>query len=134
MTLKLKNHLLFACALMTIGIVLGAMGAHSLKSVLSPEKLISFKTAVNYQFIAGFGVFIQAIISHFFSPKASKCRWITLQKIGALFFSGSIYLLIFLPSGGLKSLIGPITPIGGVLLICSWFWFFIHIARLKVLK
>lgn len=134
MTLKLKNNLLFAVALMCLGIVLGALGAHSLKSILSPEKLASFKTAVNYQFIAAFGVFLQALIGHFYLDPASKWRWILLQKMGVLFFSGSIYLLVFMQSGTLKSIVGPITPIGGLLLICSWLWFFIHIARLKVSK
>ena len=134
MTLKLKKSILFAIGLMFLGILLGALGAHSLKTVLSPEKLLSFKTAVNYQFIGAFGVFVQAFISHYFLDPSSKWRWVLLQKIGVVFFSGSIYLLVFLPSGAFKSFLGPVTPIGGILLICSWLWLFIHIARLKVSK
>lgn len=132
MTLKLKRNLLFAAALMAIGIVLGALGAHSLKSVLTPDKLASFKTAVNYQFIAAFGLFFQTLISHMFLTKDAKWGWILLQKLGAIMFSGSIYILVFIPPSLFKSIIGPITPIGGVLLICSWVWFFIHIAKTKV--
>ncbi|MGB0424831.1 MAG: DUF423 domain-containing protein, partial [Flavobacteriales bacterium] len=109
MTLKLKKSILFAIGLMFSGIFLGALGAHSLKSVLSPDKLLSFKTAVNYQFIGAFGVFIQALISHLFLDPNSKWAWVLMQKIGVVLFSGSIYLLVFLPSGLLKSFLGPVT-------------------------
>jgi len=40
------------------------------------------------------------------------------MALGTAMFSGSIYLLCL--DIGPKKLIGPITPVGGLLLICGW--------------
>jgi len=55
-----------------------------------------------------------------------------LLLIGVVLFSGSIYLLATKDiSGlsGLKSVLGPITPIGGVLMIAGW-----TVALFKMIK
>jgi uncharacterized membrane protein YgdD (TMEM256/DUF423 family) len=51
------------------------------------------------------------------------CRMMT---IGVIIFSGSIYLLAFKLILGLPWLkyLGPITPIGGICMIASWFMLF----------
>ncbi len=41
-----------------------------------------------------------------------------VMALGTAMFSGSIYLLCL--DIGPKKLIGPITPVGGLLLICGW--------------
>ena len=44
-----------------------------------------------------------------------------LTLFGILFFSGSIYLLTTASITGIKTkMLGPITPIGGMLLISAW--------------
>jgi uncharacterized membrane protein YgdD (TMEM256/DUF423 family) len=52
--------------------------------------------------------------------------WLTLS--GVLFFSGSIYLLATNQLTQLKTkFLGPVTPIGGMLLISAWGYLFYSI-------
>lgn len=44
----------------------------------------------------------------------------SLLTTGTILFSGSVYGLVLSPSAGLKKILGPITPIGGLLLIAGW--------------
>ena len=44
-----------------------------------------------------------------------------LFSLGCLFFSGSIYGLVLLPKGhALRKVLGPVTPLGGLLFIAGW--------------
>ncbi|MBS4040745.1 MAG: DUF423 domain-containing protein [Flavobacteriales bacterium] len=102
-----------------IAIVLGAFGAHGLKKHLLPEQLISFETGVKY--LMYHGLFLLALAKFDFIPSTALSSIYWLVVIGALFFSGSIFLLTT------ESLIGFsikkfawITPIGGTLLIIAW--------------
>lgn len=100
-------------------IVLGAFGAHALKKLLTEAQLVSFETAVKYQmYHALFLVFLAS--TSFFGEKEKTVAF-GLTLAGVLFFSGSIYLLSTQSITGLKTkLLGPITPIGGLLLIGAW--------------
>ncbi len=129
---KEKMVLLWFVGALGSAIVLGAMGAHALKSVLSAGALQSFNTAVRYQFFSAIALVLFLLVDQQFLKNALSIWVYRLQILGMLFFSGSIYLLVALDSGTLKSIIGPITPIGGVLLIIASSWLFIHIAREKV--
>lgn len=99
------------------------MGAHALKGLLSPELLESFETGVRYHLIHSVLLLVLAIMvkSETFNSKrlflASK-----LLMAGMIFFSGSIYLLStrHLMDAAFLKVLGPITPIGGLLLITSW--------------
>ncbi|MFN3908691.1 MAG: DUF423 domain-containing protein [Flavobacterium sp.] len=102
-----------------IAIVLGAFGAHGLKKHLLPEQLVSFETGVKYLMYHGLFLLVLAKFDFIPSTALSSIYW--LLVIGALFFSGSIFLLTT------ESLIGFsikkfawITPIGGTLLIIAW--------------
>jgi uncharacterized membrane protein YgdD (TMEM256/DUF423 family) len=56
--------------------------------------------------------------------------WFTI--FGVFFFSGSIYLLATNGITNLKSkFLGPITPIGGLLLIMAWSYLFYSILSKK---
>lgn len=131
---KEKMVMLWFAGALGSAIVLGAMGAHALKSVLSDASLQSFNTAVRYQFFSAIALLLFLLAEKQFLKNALSIWVYRLQILGMLFFSGSIYLLLALESGTLKSIIGPITPIGGVLLIIASTWFFIHIAQEKVSK
>jgi uncharacterized membrane protein YgdD (TMEM256/DUF423 family) len=55
-----------------------------------------------------------------------------LTLFGTLFFSGSIFLLTTKNLTGVDfKFLGPVTPIGGLLLIMAWFWLFIKILTKK---
>ena len=103
------------------GIILGAFGAHGLKKILEdfPEKIASFETGVRYQMYSGFAFLILGLNSDklIFSLKPIFAFWI----IGTLFFSGSIYFLSIQSVLGISlKFLGPITPLGGLLLILGW--------------
>ena len=125
-----RKMITFAALLGASGIILGAFGAHELKKVLSPEALVTFETGVKYQmYHALFLLF--AGTTALISAKAKKAIFIIVAT-GVLFFSGSVYLLacnnIF--SVDFRFL-GPITPIGGLLLISAWIVLFLNIIRAK---
>ena len=119
-----------ASALGMIAIILGAFGAHALKAVLNENQLVSFETGVRYQFYHSlFLLFVGTTV--LLSDKIKKII-LTLVVIGVLFFLGSIYLLTTndLTSVDFK-IIGPITPIGGLLLIGAWATLFLNILKQK---
>ena len=102
-----------------LAIILGAFGAHALKEVLTPERLASFETGVKYQMYHGLAFLIVGLLADRFNFSVKS--FFTVAIIGIVLFSGSIYLLAMQDVLGIKmSFLGPITPLGGVLLITSW--------------
>ncbi|NNE28248.1 MAG: DUF423 domain-containing protein [Saprospiraceae bacterium] len=108
--------------LLLLGVVLGAFASHGLKAQLSTEQLTSFQTGVRYQFIHGIALLWLGIVSEkLISTKwVSRAAWAFL--VGTIFFSGSIYLLTTRSITGLEAgaILGPTTPIGGILYILGW--------------
>lgn len=116
------NNFRSAAILLGTGIVLGALGAHLLKKILLEQQLISFETGVRYQIYGGFSVLVFSIIE-VITKKSLKFIVLT-NLIGVCIFSFSIYFLALKDVLGLPLMItkilGPITPIGGLLQIVSW--------------
>lgn len=105
---------------MAIAVALGAMGAHGLKSVLDTEALKSFETGVRYQVYHSLALLVLSGISLDLKRKLLIFR---IMGIGVLLFSGSIYFLSLrsvLPFGESLIILGPVTPLGGIMLIASW--------------
>ena len=104
-----------------LSVMLGAMGAHSLKNVLTEKKLSAFQTATEYMGYHGLALILVGIVSLQLAENGAKA----LKKVGILFtvgtlmFSGSIYILTF--DG--PRLFGPITPMGGLCFMAGWFIF-----------
>lgn len=102
-----------------LSIVLGAFGAHALKKVLSEERLSSFEVGVRYQMYAAITLLI---IGFHLDFSSSIETWAYYGLFwGCILFSGSIYILSFkdLLKFNMK-FIGPITPLGGLLMIFGW--------------
>lgn len=105
-----------------LSVIFGAFGAHALKNILSDNDLKSFETGVKYQMyhaivllIIGFNGFNSAITYWFFT-------------IGILLFSFSIYGLVLSAAKGKKlKFLGPVTPIGGLLLILGWLFILLEV-------
>lgn len=114
-----------------LSVVLGAFGAHAFKKILSVERLESFETGVRYQMYAAFFLLIVGYILKFDS---SSDKWISwLMIFGTLLFSFSIYLLSFQDYWGVNlKFLGPITPIGGLLMIISWGMLIFYFAKAKL--
>jgi uncharacterized membrane protein YgdD (TMEM256/DUF423 family) len=125
-----KKIILLSTILGFTAVILGALGAHALKSVLSEQALEIFLTGVRYQmYHALFLLGVVAIQQHLDPTWMNRGVWLTF--IGILLFSGSIYLLSTREITALTHIgfLGPITPIGGLFLILSWIS--IGIAALK---
>lgn len=109
---------------MALAVILGAFGAHALKSKLSPEMVNIYKTGVEYHFYHALGILLIGAVS--LHMPSSLMNWAAiLLLIGIVLFSGSLYLLAIT---GIKSL-GAITPIGGVGFISGWIVFVIAVYR-----
>jgi uncharacterized membrane protein YgdD (TMEM256/DUF423 family) len=106
--------------LIVTSIILGAFGAHALEKLITEDKLRSFEVGVRYQMYQGVGFLLISSLSSFF--KFDLKNIFILQLVGILLFALSIYGLILLPLVGLnlKMIFGPLTPIGGLLLIAGW--------------
>ncbi|WOO41897.1 DUF423 domain-containing protein [Rubellicoccus peritrichatus] len=99
------------------GVVLGAFGAHALHDRLVEANMLRvWETAVDYQLFHTLALGIVAVLAMLWPKKAIYTSIAFLWGFGILFFSGSLYWLAL---GGPKWL-GPITPIGGLLLILGW--------------
>lgn len=115
-----------------LSVILGAFGAHAFKEILSPEKLVSFETGVRYQMYHAIILLIIGLTLSFSSPLE---RWAAICFIiGVIFFSFSIYFLTFAEHWNLNlRFLGPITPIGGLLLIAGWGLLIIFFIKNKIL-
>lgn len=110
------NAWLTVAALLALSAVAaGAFGAHALKSRLSVEKLASYEVGVRYQMYHALALMVLTLV-HERARSRGLCAARVLVLIGVLMFSGSIYVLALLEWRWM----GPITPIGGSLMIIGW--------------
>lgn len=113
-----------------VAIVLGAFGAHGLKEVLNESQLATFETGVKYQMYHA--LFLLFIGTMNLVAETTKKTILWLVSAGVLFFSGSIYLLSTATVTGLSvKFLGPVTPLGGMLLIAAWLLLFAKILGKK---
>ncbi|WP_295230625.1 DUF423 domain-containing protein [uncultured Chryseobacterium sp.] len=111
--------LVFGAVYGMLSVILGAFGAHALKKILSVERLESFETGVRYQMYAAFFLLIVGYILKF---ETTSEKWISiLMIVGTILFSFSIYFLSLQDYLGANlKFLGPITPLGGLMMILSW--------------
>jgi uncharacterized membrane protein YgdD (TMEM256/DUF423 family) len=99
-----------------VAVLLGAFGAHGLKSRLSADMMDIFQTAVQYHFYHALGLLAVGVVA----LQLPDSGWLKASgwamTAGILIFSGSLYLLSLT---GIKWL-GAITPIGGTAFIAAW--------------
>ncbi len=105
--------------LMALAVILGALAAHALEKQLTPDSLESFKTGVRYQ--AYHALALMFLASSSFVPDGAHKIVFYLFLAGTILFSVSIYLLVCAPLVDMNlKFLGPVTPIGGLLLIAGW--------------
>ena len=110
------------------GIIFGALAAHTLSNFLSTEKITSFQTGVKYQIFNSLFLLIISLNINKFNKRISYS--FKLITMGILFFSFSIYALSLQEIINKDlSFLGPITPIGGLLIIIGWFNIFFAIKK-----
>ena len=109
----------FGSLFMFLGMVLGALGSHYFKKILSAESLSSFEVGLRYLIYQGLGLLVLSSIDF----TTSKIKKYIFQLIlwGTITFSGSIFILSFKSQISFSlTWIGPITPLGGTALIIAW--------------
>ena len=111
--------LLFASILGGLAVVFGAFGAHALEKILTTAQLKSFETGVKYQF---YHAIVLLIIGFNFTLENTSEKYMVYSfMLGILLFSFSIYGLVISSAKNKKlRFLGPVTPLGGLLLIIGW--------------
>ena len=121
-----RKILLWGIGFAITAVLLGAFGAHALKSFLTPEKLQSYETGVRYQLIHALALIALSIYSQINKTNDFLNKGIGWSAhffiVGTFLFSGSIYGLALLsvihPSWAF--VLGPVTPIGGLFFMLGW--------------
>jgi len=115
-----KRIIIIASVFGMLAVILGAFGAHALKSLLVPADLQVWKTAVEYQFYHTLALLFLSTFSRSRSRLINLASW--FFTLGVILFSGSLYLLAAkdLLNMNQFSYIGPVTPIGGLFFILGW--------------
>ena len=105
---------------LALGATAGALGAHALESILTQDRLDSWATASLYLLVMGAAL----VGAHRQHALPSSRRALQAVAAGTLMFSGSIMALVMLATldlaPGLRRVLGPMTPVGGVLMIGGW--------------
>jgi len=121
--MKARKTIAMGAALAGIAVSLGAFGAHKIKDMVEPDKLGVWLTGVRYLMWHGLALMLVGILQDKFKLSGVVP---TLMTLGALLFSTSLFLLTF---GILPSVMGPLTPLGGALMLASWFTLAVQVKR-----
>lgn len=124
-----KMYTILGAIFICLGIILGAFGSHGLKDIFTIDELNSFEVGVRYQMFHGVIMLILGLNAKEISLNSYYLLGFTL---GTIQFSFSIYALCADRTMGIDlSFLGPITPIGGGILILTWIYLIIQIAKTK---
>ena len=128
--MKTEKHTRIAIIFIVSAIGLGAIGAHFLKEMLAENELNSLETGIRYQLFHGLAILVLTLNTEKFNCNLKQS--LNIMIVGVCLFSFSIYLLSIQEITGIStSFLGPITPIGGILLIASWIILFFSIKKIN---
>jgi uncharacterized membrane protein YgdD (TMEM256/DUF423 family) len=117
-----KTIMLTATVFLAIAVVVGAFGAHALKSKIPDDLMQVYQTGVEYHFYHALGLLLVGILSIYWPT--GLLNWSALfLALGILLFSGSLYVMAIT---GIKWL-GAITPLGGLSFIAGWVLLFVAV-------
>lgn len=111
---------------LAVAVALGAFGAHGLKNHLDDYLMGVWEKAVLYHFMHAIGLLIVGFAARsggVSEPTASRVCWLLLA--GIILFSGSLYALALTR----VTLLGAITPLGGIAFIVAWLWLGVGLLR-----
>lgn len=113
-----------------LAVIFGAFGAHALKRQLNAEQLKSFETGVKYQMYHALILIISGLTFPFLDTLQQVMVWCFI--LGIVLFSFSIYGLVLSDARGAKiRILGPVTPLGGLLLVFGWVLFVVNITKMS---
>ncbi len=123
MSTEARGFAALAALLLALATVAGALAAHTLSQRLAIDQLDVLQTAVRYQFFHALGLFGVALLLDRV-PDRMPARLVRaaawLLGVGIVLFSGSLYVLVAGLSGTAGTVVGVLTPVGGVCLIVAW--------------
>lgn len=116
-----RTLLALAAVLGAVGVIIGAFGAHFLKTRLDASQLETIRTGVLYLFIHVVAtLLVCALSSNNSFPKTLNLAGLSFLT-GVLLFSGSLFIIGTASLTGFPvSMIGILTPIGGLFFIMGW--------------
>lgn len=118
--------------LAALSVLFSAFSAHFLQPIMTSKDFYSFQTAVNMEFFHSFGLIILGILGKRYPT--SYINWAGILFIaGIVLFCGSIYLLTLANSffDSTISMLGLVTPVGGLALFAGWVMLLMGIPEAK---
>ena len=97
-----------------LAVAAGAFGAHALRGEVDAQLVSTWTTAAHYHLLHSAVLLALGLFA--VSTQRSVTLPATLFALGILLFSGSLYALVLTQ----QSWPGPLTPIGGLLLVAGW--------------
>lgn len=108
-----------------LGVTIGAFGAHGLESTLTANnRMDTFETGVKYQFYHALALLLLGVIMLNYEHSYFNYAAISFTA-GIIIFSGSLYTLSLTN----VTVLGAITPIGGVGFILGWLFLILGISK-----
>nr|WP_295974816.1 DUF423 domain-containing protein [uncultured Bacillus sp.] len=112
----MKGFIILGAVNAMLSVALGAFGAHILEGRLEAYYIDVWGKAVTYQMLHSVGLLVAGILQGKL-PHSSLLKWSGwIMFLGIVLFSGSLYLLAVTKI----SILGAITPFGGVSFVISW--------------
>lgn len=112
----MKIFVIIGALCAALSVAFGAFGAHLLERILDPKYLDIWGKGVTYQMLHAVGILLVGVLLGKL-PGNSLLIWSGwLMVIGVILFSGSLYILSITKI----SMLGAITPLGGVSFIIAW--------------
>lgn len=106
-----NKYIIISAIMGTLGVALGAFGAHGLKNILSPELLETYKTGIFYHLIH-----TAVLLAISLNSKYNLIIPFYFILVGVILFSFSLYIYTL----SNITVFAMITPIGGISLIIGW--------------
>lgn len=118
--------------LAALSVLFSAFSAHFLQPIMTSKDFYSFQTAVNMEFFHSIGLIILGILGKRYPTSYINWSGIFFMA-GIILFSGSIYLLTLANSffDSNITMLGLVTPIGGVAFFAGWVMLLMGIPETK---
>jgi uncharacterized membrane protein YgdD (TMEM256/DUF423 family) len=111
----------FGAILSALSVMFSAFSAHFLQPIMTAKDFYSFQTAINMEFFHSIALILLGILGKRYPTPYINWSGI-LFILGIVLFSGSIYLLTLASSifDSKITMLGLVTPIGGLSLFAGW--------------
>lgn len=125
-----KLYLIIGTVLAGLAVALGAFGAHGLKKVVLPENVAIYQTGVQYQMYHALALVLVGILSERILNNYLSYAGV-LFVAGIVLFSGSLYLIVSLYAMNktVPTLVGILTPVGGLFFIAGWIFLLVSLLK-----